>query len=217
MKLNSPKTDRNLSFSAIEYVWDGVGPTSANQYLLPIVDRILSRSKSLKVLDLGCGNGYATNALAKLGYEISGCDFSQSGIELAKLHHPGVEFFQHDVSLPLPSEYLAKYDAVISMEVIEHLLLPRKLIESALSALRPGGLLVVSTPYHGYFKNLALAVTDGFDRHWHPLRDYGHIKFFSRKTLSELFSEYDLQDIHFDSVGRIPLFGKSMVVSGVRK
>jgi 2-polyprenyl-6-hydroxyphenyl methylase/3-demethylubiquinone-9 3-methyltransferase len=36
----------------------------------------------------------------------------------------------------------------------------------------------VTTPYHGYVKNLALAVTGQLDRHWQPWRDGGHIKFF---------------------------------------
>ena len=75
------------------------------------------------------------------------------------------------------------FDTVLSAEVVEHLFLPRELFARAREALGDGGRLVVTTPYHGYAKNLALAVFGQFDQHWVPLSDYGHIKFFSKATL----------------------------------
>ena len=89
-------------------------------------------------------------------------------------------------------------------------------MENALIALKPGGLLILTTPYHGYWKNLVLAITNSFDNHWHPLRDYGHIKFFSKSTMLSLFGEYALQNIQFQTVGRIPALARSMIVSAVK-
>jgi 2-polyprenyl-6-hydroxyphenyl methylase/3-demethylubiquinone-9 3-methyltransferase len=74
----------------------------------------------------------------------------------------------------------------------------------------------VTTPYHGYLKNLALAVTGSFDQHWAPLRDYGHVKFFSRRTLTQLFEEFGYTDISFRTAGRVPPLAKSMVVTGIK-
>ncbi|MBY0578576.1 MAG: class I SAM-dependent methyltransferase [Burkholderiales bacterium] len=210
------RTDRDLSVVADEFVWDGEGASEANGFILPAVQRMLALSKARSVLDLGCGNGYCSGFLHEKGYEIAGCDFSKSGIDLAQRQFPGVNFFQQDLSQELHVEHVGKYDAVISTEVIEHLLLPRKLMENAISALRPGGMLIISAPYHGYLKNLALALTDGFDEHWHPLRDYGHVKFFSRKTIVRLFEEFGFKDIRFETVGRIPAFARSMLISGTR-
>ena len=215
-KVNS-KTDRDISIVSKEFIWDDAGPSEANIFVLPTIERLLKLSLASKILDLGCGNGYLTGYLSEQGYDITGCDYSQTGIDLAKKQFPAVSFFQQDLTLPLPTEQLAAYDTVISTEVIEHLLLPRKLMDNALSALKPKGTLIVSAPYHGYLKNLALALTNGFDRHWHPLRDYGHVKFFSKKTLIKLFEEADLSDIHFETVGRIPVFARSMIVSGVKR
>ena len=164
-------------------------------------------------MDLGCGNGSFTALVAKNGYEVAGLDHSISGIELAKKQFPNVQFEQHDISQFLPQEHVGKYDALVSLEVIEHLLLPRKLMENALIALRPGGLLILSTPYHGYWKNLALALTNKFDAHWHPLRDFGHIKFFSKATIMQLFIEFGFEHIKFKAAGRIPPLASSMIIS----
>jgi hypothetical protein len=82
--------------------------------------------------------------------------------------------------------------------------------------LRPGGVLILSTPYHGYLKNLALAITDEFDDHWHPLRDFGHVKFFSRRTLVRLACESGFSVRQFMRVGRIPAFACSMILVAVK-
>lgn len=210
------KTDREISLNAEEFIWDDSGASEANNYILPSLQRLLEMYKPNSILDLGCGNGYCAGYLHQLGFNISGCDFSESGITLAKKQFPEVHFFQQDVSSILNSDHTGRYDAVISTEVIEHLLLPRKLIENASQALRSGGVFILSTPYHGYLKNLVLALTDSFDGHWHPLRDYGHVKFFSRKTITLLFQEFGFQNICFETVGRIPVFAKSMIVSGIK-
>ena len=159
-------------------------------------------------------NGAFTALLASEGFDVAGLDASESGIAAARARHGGLPFARHDLNAPLPEAHAGRYDAVVSLEVIEHLLLPRRLMECALAALRPGGLVVVSTPFHGYLKNLALALTGAFDAHWHPLSDYGHVKFFSRPTLTELFLEYNLAGLEFSTAGRLPPLAKSMLLSG---
>jgi 2-polyprenyl-6-hydroxyphenyl methylase/3-demethylubiquinone-9 3-methyltransferase len=77
--------------------------------------------------------------------------------------------------------------------------------------LLPGGTAVISTPYHGYWENLALAITGKMDEHFAALWDYGHIKFWSTKTLQILLREGWFNDLSFVRVGRVPLFGKSMI------
>lgn len=214
MKVEHPKTDRMLSMSGKEFVWDTDGCTDIHRFILkPIVDQ-LNQAQAEKVLDLGCGNGAFTALLGKNGFAMTGLDHSATGVEIASRAHPGTTFRQQDLIKPIPNELQGQFDAVIAIEVIEHLLLPRKLIENALLALKPEGLLIVSVPYHGYVKNLALALTNKFDDHWHPLRDFGHIKFFSKKTLTGLFMEYGLMGLHFETVGRISPFARSMLLSG---
>lgn len=215
--IESPSpTDDNLSFVANEFTWADSNCTKAQTYLGPPTVKILRKARSRTVLDLGCGNGAFTNMLKSLGFEITGCDVSSTGISLAQTQFPRIPFFHYDITNQLPAEHIGRYDAVVSTEVIEHLLLPRALVRSALSALRPGGLFVISTPFHGYWKNLALALTNSFDEHWHPCRDFGHVKFFSKKTLLGLVQEQGFQTQEFRLVGRIPLLACSMILVGIK-
>lgn len=210
------RTERSLSSASNEYVWDVAGEAGSHAYLLAPVIAELERMGARRVLDLGCGNGTFTARLHGAGYEVTGVDHSSSGIALAQRQYPGIAFALHDLHDELPAAHAGKYDAVVAVEVIEHLLLPRRLMAAATAALRAGGGLVVTTPYHGYLKNLALAVTGKFDEHWAPLRDYGHVKFFSRRTLTTLFEEFGYTQIAFRTAGRLPPLAKSMIVTGVR-
>jgi 2-polyprenyl-6-hydroxyphenyl methylase/3-demethylubiquinone-9 3-methyltransferase len=69
------------------------------------------------------------------------------------------------------------------------------------------GVAVISTPYHGYWKNLAQALTGKMDGHFTALWDHGHIKFWSMRTLGELLREAGFVDVRF---GRVPALAKSM-------
>ena len=71
----------------------------------------------------------------------------------------------------------------------------------------------MSTPFHGYWKNLALAITNSLDGHWHPLRDFGHVKFFSKKTLIPLVCEVGFSVKDLVRVGRISALARSMISS----
>ena len=196
-----------------DYGW-GRGMTDAHGYLYPALRRMMEKDKSKTVLDLGCGNGAVAGMLLKEGYNVYGVDASVTGISIAKAVYPD-RFFVHDVSDEfLPAEIEIKpFDLVISTEVIEHLYAPRaylRLVRAILANRR--GEIIISTPYHGYWKNLALALANRWDRHFTALWDGGHVKFWSRRTLTQLLGESGFKVTEFQGAGRVPLLWKSMLL-----
>jgi 2-polyprenyl-3-methyl-5-hydroxy-6-metoxy-1,4-benzoquinol methylase len=199
-----------------EYGYHSGEPCCTHAYLLPAVVRALG-APSGPVLDIGCGNGAVARSLISLGHDVYGVDASESGVAEANASHPGGRFFVADVqSGRLPDALPRQFAAVLSTEVIEHLYDPRGMLDFARSVLVPGGRLIVSTPYHGYLKDLVLAMTGKLDAHHTVLWDGGHIKFFSRKTLEQMLSEQGFTPTRFEGAGRIPYLWKSMVVTAVQ-
>jgi hypothetical protein len=70
--------------------------------------------------------------------------------------------------------------------VIEHMVRPRQLLLGARDALKPGGHLAITTPYHGRVKNLALVLA-AFDSHFDVEGD--HVRFFSDRALEHLLCD----------------------------
>jgi 2-polyprenyl-3-methyl-5-hydroxy-6-metoxy-1,4-benzoquinol methylase len=194
------------------------GLRNAHAYLLP---KLLSVAGSLaprsRILDVGCGNGSVASEFAKLGYSVVGIDLSKAGIGIARESCPEGRFevlaADGDVLANLGEE---PFDLVYSAEVIEHLYDPRSLLRGCYAATKAGSRFICTTPYHGYWKNLAIALADGWDMHTRPLFDGGHIKFFSRKTLSALMTEVGFQGLKFYGAGRLPYLWKSMVMEGTK-
>jgi 2-polyprenyl-3-methyl-5-hydroxy-6-metoxy-1,4-benzoquinol methylase len=187
--------------------------TTHLEYLWPMLKSLLPKIPSLRVLDLGCGQGHLSHFIAQEGYQVVGVDLSKSSIKIAQQRYPECRFIQADIfNLPY-RQIKPPFDAVISMEVIEHLYHPRELIRAAKKCLKPEGHLILSTPYHGYLKNLGLSLLDKWDVHWNILDDGWHIKFISRRTLSRLLEEEEFTNIHFKYAGRMPWFWKSMICS----
>jgi len=204
----------SVSIASSEFAWaSATGLRISHGYLASPTIELLRRFGAASVLDLGCGNGAFTSEMVRSGFSVQGCDASSSGLELARASFPEIPFFFHDLSNPLPESHRGQYDAVVCLEVIEHLLLPRTLMANATQALRPGGIFILSTPFHGYWKNLALAITNKFDDHWHPLKDFGHVKFFSKRTLIQLINESGFEVQAWLTTGRTRLLPCSMIVA----
>ncbi|MEM7767906.1 MAG: class I SAM-dependent methyltransferase [Pseudomonadota bacterium] len=198
-----------LDFATPDYGYTDAGHAHSHGYLLGAVDRILEAIGPSRVFDLGCGNGSVVSHLSKT-YSAMGVDASESGIGLARMAHPDLRFEVASAYDDLGATY-GQFDAVTSLEVIEHLFDPRLYAERLYDLVAPGGYAVVSTPYHGYWKNLALAVSGKMDGHFTALWDGGHIKFWSIPTLSKLLENAGFEDLEFHRVGRVPQLAKSMI------
>ena len=167
-------------------------------------------SASGQLFELGCGNGSVANMISQHGLVVTGVDPSKEGIAQANSQYPHLNLFSGSAYDDLVSLYVL-FSVVTSLEVVEHVYFPRLYANTLYSLLEPGGKAILSTPYHSYLKNLALAVTGKMDSHFTVLWDHGHIKLWSVDTLSRLLSEAGFIDIRFKRVGRIPVLAKSMI------
>lgn len=184
--------------------------------LLPAIASEIARLKEVQVagklraFDLGCGNGSVANWLAEKGWEVVGVDPSVEGIAQARASYPHLCLATGSAYDDLAGKY-GTFPVVTSLEVVEHVYAPRQYAATLFSLLEPGGTAIVSTPYHGYWKNLILALTGKMDNHFTALWDHGHIKFWSIDTLGQLLREAGFTELRFRRVGRIPPLAKSMI------
>jgi 2-polyprenyl-3-methyl-5-hydroxy-6-metoxy-1,4-benzoquinol methylase len=197
------------------FKWSSSQKTHAHQFLFPklkyILDRHCTKLANKRCFDLGCGNGATATFLSDLGWEIVGVDPSIEGIQVAN-QLPG------KMRLELGSAYDDLHDKyglfplIVSLEVIEHVYHPRTYIRTIDNLCDKNGFIIISTPYHGYIKNLVLSIMGKMDDHFTALWDNGHIKFWSIKSITKLISEvgWEIQGIY--TVGRIPCLARSMLV-----
>ena len=197
--------------SYVDYGYVNAGQQCQDSYVWPRVEKLIrDLHLSGRAFDLGCGNGASAAELKKMGFSVAAVDPSRSGISVARRSYPDIQFEVADGTDSLAARF-GTFDLVISIEVVEHCYDPAALMRTLASLLKPGGVAIVSTPYHGYLKNLALAALNKWDAHMPPLWLGGHIKMFSQATFTKLLRDGGLRDIQLYRVGRIPPFAKSMI------
>src|SRR3989339_710039 len=152
-------------------------------------DLILKHLDSIQgktVLDLGCGDGALTSFICQKGAKVIGLDNQELGLKFAKefLKSQGLE-----AELILASVYETtlpdgSVDFVVASEVIEHVAEPNKLLKEAKRVLKPGGAIIISTPYRLTEKPM----------------DSNHYKEFYPGEIKELvgayFTEVEVKETH---------------------
>jgi 2-polyprenyl-3-methyl-5-hydroxy-6-metoxy-1,4-benzoquinol methylase len=198
----------------LNYDYSHTRPTWDHSIILPlIIQAVQSIPPNGSVLDIGCGNGAILGEIRKLGpWRLCGVESSEGAVSQARSQGFDVRLADATTDLVMLFEQHT-FDLIVSVEVIEHVYDPRGLLRQAHTLLRPKGHLVLTTPYHGYLKNLLIAVLGKCDSHYNPLWDSGHIKFWSRKTLVAALVETGYQSIHFYGAGRFAYLWKSMVLT----
>ena len=166
-----------------------------------------------RILDLGCGVGFFAQHLKNKGHTVVGVD--PAPLALPCYREVGHDFEFHVGGDTIESlRDLGKFDIICSLEVVEHVFSPEMYVRCLLAAAAPNALCILSTPYHGYLKNLSIALLDGCDRHFTALWEGGHIKFWSVRTLSTLLGNQGIRVESVHRVGRaLPQLAKSMILS----
>jgi 2-polyprenyl-3-methyl-5-hydroxy-6-metoxy-1,4-benzoquinol methylase len=158
-----------------------------------------------RVLDLASGSGAMCLRLRDLGLAPTGCDIVAENFRL----HGSVPFIPVNLNHPLPEDMVGAFDCVIATELIEHLENPRHLLRQCFRALRPGGVLFVSTPNIDSPISQALHARTG-EFQWFGEAEYrrdGHITPVSRRTLERALTEAWFVGTRVDSVAPVEFAG----------
>lgn len=140
------------------------------RYLMP------NNEKRYKVADLGCGCGMMLLRLSEK-YDPVGLDGSPQAIEFALRRGVLAKLGALPEDVPLPRE---NYDAVLMLDVLEHLKHDRASVEVAASLLKPGGILICTVPAHMW-------LWTKFDE------DHHHFRRYSKTQFRSLFDEPSIQ------------------------
>lgn len=131
--------------------WDTSGEFAALHEINPLRLGYLKRRTELRgrrVLDVGCGGGILTEALAAAGAEVTGIDAAEGALRVARLHREesGVEVtYEQATAERFADLHPGEFDVVTCLEMLEHVPSPRSVVSACGRLVRPGGDVFFST------------------------------------------------------------------------
>jgi SAM-dependent methyltransferase len=139
------------------------------------VHKALRKYRAATILEAGCGLGYFTYALKRGGYDVLGIDVSPKAVAQATRAYG--ELYRTESIESYARITDRRFDAVVMVEVIEHLEDPINAVEGAIRLLSPGGSLVLTTPNRTYY---------GYDQVWSTDLPPLHLWWFSQDSIQVL-------------------------------
>jgi 2-polyprenyl-6-hydroxyphenyl methylase / 3-demethylubiquinone-9 3-methyltransferase len=119
-----------------------------NPLRVDYIDRQAGGLSAKDVLDVGCGGGILSEAMARRGARVTGIDMGEAPLGVARLHQfeSGVEVdYRHGTAEQLAAEQAASYDLVTCLEMLEHVPDPGSVIQACSQLVKPGGRVFFST------------------------------------------------------------------------
>ena len=161
-----------------------------------------------KVLDVGCGGGILSEAMAQRGAQVSGIDMGEAPLNVAKLHalESGLDIHYRQ----MPVEQLAEqepesYDIVTCLEMLEHVPDPASVIRSCMQLVKPGGKVFFSTLNRNP-KSYAFAIIGAeYVLRLLPAGTHDYAKFIKPSELSQWCRDAGLDVTHMTGMVYNPL------------
>jgi len=206
-----------------ESVWEGVpeglmpgGAPLREAFLLERAAAERERvGRQLRVLDVGCGEGSFAAALMRAGAEVVALDVAEEPVRRARARHPDLEVGLVQPEAPLPIED-SNFDVVWAGETIEHVADTSGWLSELRRVMRPGGLVLLSTPEHGPLSRLWLGLSRrAFEAHFDPRSD--HLRFYTRRVLGDLLADFGFEEVAVFGAGGLPGARRVLLASGRRK
>ena len=130
-----------------------------------------------RLLDVGCGAGLFLKAAERAGWEVAGVELSTDAVTFARDRLALDVRAERAEAMSFPAK---SFDVAVMSEVIEHLFEPRVVVEAIGRALKPGGLLVITTPNFDALSRYSLGVD------WAVFSPMEHMYYFTERTLGRL-------------------------------
>ncbi|WP_397541586.1 bifunctional 2-polyprenyl-6-hydroxyphenol methylase/3-demethylubiquinol 3-O-methyltransferase UbiG [Roseovarius salis] len=151
----------------------------------------------LRILDIGCGGGLLSEPMARLGADVVGADAAERNIPVARIHaeQSGLEIdYRHSSAEALAAEG-ETFDAVLNMEVVEHVSDPPAYLGACRTLLRPGGIHICST-INRNAKSFAMAIVGAeYVMRWLPKGTHEWSKFITPDELYALLEQAGLRPV----------------------
>lgn len=202
---------RDLYEGVWESVPEGAEPLFAAKRLAYLRGHL---RQGQRVLDIGCGEAWFTQALSGEGFAVVGVDVAEEPLRRARRRCSELDLRLLDDQGMLPFAD-AEIDVVWAGETIEHVADTVAWLSEVRRVLRPGGLLVLSTPAHDIASRLALALWPAaFEAHFDPRAD--HLRFYTHNSLRALLGDFRFVEVKVESLGGLPGARRCLLASAKR-
>ena len=153
--------------------------------------------KGLRILDIGCGGGLLSEPMARLGADVVGADAAERNIPVARVHaeRSGLEIDYRHTTAEALAEAGEAFDAVLNMEVVEHVSDPLAYLTACRTLLKPGGLMVCSTINRNPKSFMMAIVGAEFVMRWLPKGTHQWDKFITPDELFDLLKNAGLEPV----------------------
>ncbi|MEX1233616.1 MAG: bifunctional 2-polyprenyl-6-hydroxyphenol methylase/3-demethylubiquinol 3-O-methyltransferase UbiG [Roseovarius sp.] len=151
----------------------------------------------LRILDIGCGGGLLAEPMARLGAEVVGADAAERNIPVARLHaeQSGLAIDYRHTTAEAMAEAGEQFDAVLNMEVVEHVADPLAYLTACRDLLKPGGLQICSTLNRNP-KSYVMAIIGAEQvMRWLPKGTHDWNKFITPDELYDLLTQAGLEPV----------------------
>ncbi|HKK85021.1 MAG TPA: bifunctional 2-polyprenyl-6-hydroxyphenol methylase/3-demethylubiquinol 3-O-methyltransferase UbiG [Roseovarius sp.] len=151
----------------------------------------------LRILDIGCGGGLLSEPMARLGADVVGADAAERNIPVAQVHaeQSGLSIDYRHTTAEAMAEAGERFDAVLNMEVVEHVADPLAYLTACQTLLKPGGLHICST-INRNAKSFAMAIVGAeYVMRWLPKGTHEWNKFITPDELYALIENAGLSPV----------------------